>query len=116
MVDNIITLYRIVQHNPPTIDDMRSYHELSVQPFRDDAETRRLMQGISLYNTVQQACNQAASAPRLGGRFIAELRIPSDAPVTIERTGTQRGHHTLWGSPDGILGYVSRVFPIEVST
>jgi hypothetical protein len=71
------------------------------------------MRGISLYNTIQQARNLAARTPNLGGGFIAEFRIPDDAPVTIERTGIQRGHHTLWGSPDVLLGYVSRVFPIE---
>lgn len=96
MADSIILLYRIVEHNPPTQDDMRSYHEL----------------GIPLYSTLQQARKLGAGPPWYGAGFIAELRIPDEAPVTIERTGRQHEHHTLWGSPDVILGYTVRVVPI----
>jgi len=90
---------------------MLSYLELGIAPDTDDPEIRRLSAGISLYNTPQQARNQMRRLPPARRGFIAELRIPPDAPVTIERTGSQRGHHTLWGSADGILGYVARLIP-----
>lgn len=92
---------------------MRSYHELGIPLRVRTQETLRESHGISLYNTLQQAHNQAVRLQRPEHRFIAELQIPDDALVTIERTG-RRGHHTLWGSPDVILGYVTRVAPIRV--
>lgn len=112
MAENVIILYRIVEHNPPTREDMLSYQALGI-PLRVSApETLRESRGISLYNTLQQARSQAVRLQRPEHRFIAELQIPGDAPVTIERTG-RRGHQTLWGSPDGILGYITRVGPIR---
>lgn len=109
------TLYRIVLHNPPGLEDMLSHRARGIAPRQRDTETLRLMDGISLYNTLQQARNQAAGHPWQGQGFIAELRIPNDAPVQIERTTSSRGHYTLWGNPDDILGYVSRVLPIRDS-
>ncbi len=103
------TLYRIVLTDPPTLYDMLSHEARGRQPHDNDPETLRLLRGISLYNTEQQARNTAARLPWSANAFIAELRIPFDAPVDVERTTTSRGHHTLWGYPDVILGYVSRV-------
>lgn len=112
MVDNVTILYRIVAHNPPTREDLSSYRELGIALTRRDPEALRLASGISLYNTFQQARNQARRLPPERRGFIAEIRIPPDAPVAIERTTpSSRGHHTLWGSPDVILGYVARVIP-----
>lgn len=92
---------------------MLSYQALGIAPETDNAEMLRLSTGISLYNTLQQTRNQIRRMPPERRGFIAELRIPPDAPVTIERTGAQRGHHTLWGSPDDILGYVVKVIPLD---
>lgn len=111
MTDTKTVLYRLVEHDPPTLDDMRSYHELGIPLRVRTAETVRQASGISLYNTEQQARNQAGRLQRPEHRFIAELQIPANAPVTIERTG-RRGHYTLWESPDVILGFVTRVVPI----
>jgi len=107
------TFYRIVRNNPPTREDMLSYQTLGISPDTNDPETLRLVAGISVNNTLQQARRLVAGPPWRGKGFITELRIPDDAPVTIERTGTRRGHHTLWGNPDGILAYINRVLPIR---
>lgn len=108
-----VTLYRIIRSDEPTVDDMRSYVELGIPLRVNTPEARRRASGISLFSTVQQARKVGAGPPWYGAGFIAELRLPDDAPVTIERTGRQPGHHTLWGSPDVILGYVVRVMPIR---
>lgn len=102
------TFYRIVLTDPPSLDDMRSYDARGIKPRRDDPETLRLIRGISVYNTEQQARNTATDFPWLG-RYIAELRIPHDAPVTIERTTSTRGHYTVWGDAHAILGLVAQV-------
>lgn len=94
---------------------MLSYRALGLVPDTDDPETLRLSTGISLFNTLQQARNQMFRLPQARRGFIAELHIPPDSPVVFERTGAQRGHHTLWGSPDDILSYVARVVLPEES-
>lgn len=91
MPAGIRVLYRIVQGNPPTRADMLSYQELGIAPDSDDPEMRRL--------------------PPARRVFIAELHIPPNAPMTLERTGSQPGHHALWGNADDILGYVVRLIP-----
>ena len=104
-------LYRIVANNPPNREDVSSYRELGIAPDTDDPEMHRLSAGISLFNTQQQARNQMRRLPPARRGFIAELHIPPDAPVTIERSGSQRGHHTLWGAADDTLNYVARILP-----
>jgi hypothetical protein len=110
---NVTILYRIVEHDPPTWEDMLSYHDLGIPLRVITPEALRRSRGISLYNTLLQARKLGAGPPWHGSGFIAELRIPDNAPLTIERTGRQRGHYTLWGSPDDILGYITRVVPIR---
>jgi len=61
--DGYRTLYRIVLTDPPTVRDMMSYEALAIEPRPDNSEARRLMTGISLYNTLQQARNHAAGRP-----------------------------------------------------
>lgn len=117
MVDDVTILYRIVQRNPPTQADMLSYQALGIVPDTDDLTVLRLASGISLYNTLQQAHNQMRRLPPGRRGFIAELHIPNDSPLVIERTGKQRGHHTLWGNPDDILKHVARVIsPDDANT
>src|SRR5699024_3392894 len=113
MSDNVTILYRIVQHNPPTREDMFSYQALGIAPVTDDSEVLRLAAGISLFSTLQQARNQIRRLPPARRGFIAELHVPDNALVTVERTGRQRGHHTLWGNPDDILRYVARVIALD---
>lgn len=113
MADDFRILYRIVEHNPPTQDDMRSYQELGIPLRVNTSEASRRASGISLFDTLQRARELAAGPPWRGAGFIVELKIPADAPVMIERTGRQRGHHTLWGAPDAILSYITRVLPVR---
>ena len=113
MTADVTILYRIVQNNPPTRSDMLSYQALGIPLRVTTPEALRRSRGISLYSTLQQARKLAAGPPWYGEGFIAEIHIPDDAPITIERTGRQRGHHTLWGAPDVILGFITRVMPIR---
>lgn len=100
-------------HLPPTQDDMRCYQELGIPLRVNSPEARRRASCISLFDTLPHARTVAAGPPWYGTGFIAELRIPTGAPVTVERTGRHRGHHTPWGAPDVILSYTARVLPIR---
>ena len=102
------TYYRIVQSDPPTLDDFRSYADLSVAYDASTAEARRLAAGISVTVTLAQARARVRSG-RVAGAYVAELVVWPDAPVVAERTGHQRGHHTLWGDPAALLACVASV-------
>ena len=67
--------------------------------------------GISVYDTLERARKLATRRPELG-RFIVTVRIPDDAPVLVERTGSRAGHHTIWGDPGWLLGSVVGVEPV----
>ena len=112
MVDSTLTerntvFYRIVTSDPPTLDDMKSYAALGIPLRRDDAVTRHLAQGISLFDSLDRARVQARRKPWLGNAFIAELVVPTDH-IEVEKTAGP-GHYTAWVDPDAMLGYVTRV-------
>jgi hypothetical protein len=104
--------YRIVISNPPTVRDFYSQKALGIPLARPgDAAILRMYDGVSVYWTEIQARNRARATPRLGG-YIAVLDIPENAPITIQRTGLGRGHHTLWGPPDEMLRCVVNVLVV----
>lgn len=106
--------FRLVKMGVAVRDDLLSYVELGLPLLDDSAETRRLAEGISVNATLTQARNRARAIPSLRDlHFVAELSIPDDAPIKIERTGRTRGHYTLWGDPDVLLGYVTSVLPVD---
>ena len=105
------TLYRIVHHDPPEPADFLSNAALGKVLRRPTPETERWWRGISTSATEQQARVRAQQAPRLGG-YIARLEIPSTASVTIEQTGRDKGHHTVWGDPALLCGFVVAVVPV----
>jgi hypothetical protein len=90
--------YRIVRSNPSTLDDFMSNRAKGIPMARPDPEVELLWDGISVYATETQARNQAKAKPWLGA-YIAELAVSDEDPITFRRTGTGRGHHTLWGEP-----------------
>lgn len=96
---HVRTFYRLVESNPPSARDFTSKAALGVPPPRDDAGTRRLWSGISMYSTAAQAKRTARRRPRLGG-FVATVTMPTDGSMIWERTLSTDGHHTVWGEPD----------------
>lgn len=103
--------WRIVRTNPPTRQDFLSHVDLG-RPLRQlDDESQRQAEGISVFATEAQARRKARRVPALG-RWLAELRITADAPVTAERTRGGAGHHTLWGDPDTLFDCVKQVVDV----
>lgn len=105
------TFYRIVLTDPPTLADFTSYLAQGKIPLAGDPETLELMSGISVWNTATQARNKALDYPGLG-QYIATLRIPEGGRITYRRTGSNRGHHTLWGEPQDLLACIVTVVPM----
>ena len=102
-----IVLYRIVKSDPPTLTDFTPNADRGRSQRNLTPEEMRLLTGLSLYATRPQARRTARTYPNLG-RFIAEVTIPDDAPVRLERTRGP-GHHTVWGAPGYLLSCVTQV-------
>lgn len=102
------TFFRIVTSNPPTREDFLSHRALG-RPLTDPARVRQ-WEGVSVYGTAHQARKKARQYPTLG-QYIAELRVPGDAPIEAERTGSSN-HHTLWGTPEALLACVVGTNPV----
>ena len=103
--------YRLVRSNPSTLDDYMSNKAKGIPMARPDPEVSLLWDGISVYATETQARNQAKAKPWLGS-YIAELTVADGDPITFRRTGTSRGHHTLWGAPADLRARESRITDI----
>ena len=71
-----------------------------------------LWDGISVMDTIERAIERARRFP-MHGAFVAELTIAPDVPISWRRTLTTEGHFTLHGTPEALLGCVSRVISIE---
>lgn len=104
------TFYRIVKGDPPTRDDFVSNQAKGRIPRRIlTAEELRRWDGLSVFETEAQARRQARRHPFLG-RFIARLRIVEGGPIHYQRTNPDnRGHHSVWGSPDILLTCVEGI-------
>jgi hypothetical protein len=107
------TFYRLVKSSPAAREDFLSYAELGLISLDDPPEVRRLKQGISVNRTLRQAKNRTSVPSLRDHEYIAELRIPDGAAVTFERTGHQKGHHTLWGDPDDFVSYVVSLVRVD---
>jgi hypothetical protein len=101
------TLYRIIQASEPTMVDFTSLEARGIAPRSDDPEIVRLNRGLSCWATEAQARRTARRFRHLGAH-IADLQIPDDASVRIERTRGP-GHYTVWGFPAELMTYVSLV-------
>src|SRR5688500_13428661 len=102
-----ITLYRVVQTDPPTVRDFLSQQVLGIPLKHETAKVRRLWDGLSVYRTVEQARMRAQQTPRLG-RYIATLVIPlDDDRIVIELDNGRNGHCTVWGSPWLLRSFVA---------
>jgi hypothetical protein len=107
------TFYRIITGPSATRRDFLSNQTLGRVLRRSTPETLRTYDGLSVFETSAQARAAATRFPMLG-THMAELVIPEAAVIRIERTFVkQPGHHTLWGNPDEMLGYVERILTIS---
>ncbi len=86
-----------------------SYDVLGIGLVDPDDESIRLSKGISVFRTEAQARRTARRRRFRGTFFIAEIEIPVEASVQIERTTGTPGHYTLWADADMIQSWVVRV-------
>jgi hypothetical protein len=107
-----VTLYRLVQTDPPTVRDFLSQKVLGIPLKHETAKVLRLWDGLSVYRTMEQARTRASQTPRLG-RYIAELTVPlDDDRIVVELDNGRNGHCTVWGSPWLFRSFVVSVTPV----
>jgi len=100
--------YRIVAHDPPVREDFHSQQALGRRPRHLTERALRLWDGLSVYETEEQASQLAKDSPQLG-RYIAELRVPEGSSVRWELNTGRHGHCTLWAEPEILLGSIIRI-------
>ena len=114
-VISINTVYRITWTDPPALRDFQSNAEKGVELNSTSEEAQRLHDGISVFRTLSQARKIARRrAPWRGRGFIAQIDIPADAAVRIERTTKSAGHYTLWADAESTLSWVTGVEPVTL--
>jgi hypothetical protein len=107
------TFYRLLRSNTPALSDFMSYEALDVPPRRPlTARQRDQWRGVSFYATLAAARLRAQLSPQLGSH-IAEVRIPTDAPVRIEQAGRDPDHYTVWAEPGDLRDWVVSIEPVE---
>lgn len=107
------TFYRLVATDPSTREDFVSYLELGVTPPGASARELHLAQGVSMFETEDQA-RRAAATLKKRYDFIAEVRMPDG--VRVERQGRRAGHHNVYASPDDLLRWVVRVVRVRIDS
>ncbi len=106
------TFYRTVKHILPIREDFLSDKDIG-KTIPRRLEFVRLWEGLSVFETLDQARQKAIAFPAQGA-FIAALAIPNAGRITYERTGRTEGHYTLWGDADDLLKCVTSVQPVHV--
>ena len=109
------TFYRILAGASATRGDFLSHEALGRPLRRATSETRRTYDGVSIFETANQAraVVKRAARYRLLGTHIAAVTIPEDSPIRVRRTFLdQPGHYTVWGDPDDLLRCVTRIEPV----
>jgi hypothetical protein len=112
MTDNSLTLFRVVNHNPPIVSDFYSHEQLG-RPLRDPT-MKDLWTGVSMFSNIAEA--RAIARPgRSQSKWIAEVRISDGIEgVRIKRTGgNHTTHHTVWAMPELLSARVIRMHPIS---
>ena len=79
---------------PLTLTDFTSARMLGKMRPTDDPEALRLAGALSVFRTEAQAQRNARRMPILGA-YLAEVAVPSGAPVHSERTLRTPEQHTL---------------------
>jgi len=106
-------VYRIVLTNPPSAEDFKSYQELGKTAHRTNSDTERMMSGLSVYLSLGYARRMGKRFPWKGNCFVAELELSDDRDFTLEQTGENPKHYTLWCSGDVALASLRRVVSVK---
>ncbi len=106
-------LFRIVNENPPGESDFKTYAERGQLPFRDDPAALRLMNGLSVMDTLEAARRKGKGKPWKSRGYFVELVPPDDSTITIEQTTKDLHHFTVWCDEEIVRDSIVSLVPIE---
>ena len=106
-----LAFFRIVRGSRPTRQDFLSNKDKGLPPRGPEIDDPAEWAGISVFDTRERAERLARRRNFALGAFVAELRIPDDAPVLVRKTFGP-GHYTLWGVPPVFLALVVDTRPV----
>ena len=98
------TFYRAARYNPPDRRDYLSDDEAGSP--RADWEEDRHRHGFSVWKSKADArgiVRLQVRRRRWPKGFVAEIFLPGDGSITVERSGPSKGHHTLYGDADDVV-------------
>jgi hypothetical protein len=84
------------------------------KPLRNERH-RDIRDGLSVYETLEQAENQPNVFKRNPFVGVAILDIPDGVQVRFQRSGDTEGHHRLWAAPEELIVYVREVVQFPTS-
>lgn len=107
------TFYRILPTPTPTELDFTSFHELGRMPSRMlSAEAEELWRGVSVFDRLGNAQAHVGRSAHLGS-YAAVLEVGPEHRMIARRTGSTRGHWTIWGRADEMLACVTGIIDLR---
>lgn len=103
-------MFRIIRKEPAGPPDFVSYRALGKADARRSGVDRDEDDGVSLLAT-KKVARRYAEQFRFG-KVLAELSIPSDAPIDLEPPD-RNGHVNGYGDPEAFTGYVVRYHDVD---
>ncbi len=100
--------FRFVRGEVATVDDFKSQGALGkTMRFTsgDDAQ-RRWNEGVSVYDSVDYACELAAAGGYRIGSYIAKISLPAGHGLDIVQTGRDKHHYTIFADAATLLALV----------
>ncbi|MDB9448331.1 hypothetical protein [Dolichospermum circinale] len=92
------TIYRLVDNNPPTSDDFRSWREQNIDQPCPKNITECQTCGLSVFTSETGVCNARNKIPALRKKQVALGYGNSDLGVMLNTPSRKTGndHHTWW--------------------
>lgn len=88
-------VFRIVNDDPPSEQDLKSYAELGLLP---DANACRRT-AVSVFPSHAQACHRLQMSPRLGRGVASATLVPAHGKMKLT---DDRSGHIAWWAPEGL--------------
>lgn len=101
--------WRVVKTNPPTISNFLSYKRLG-RPFRGNPARIREWDALSVFDDLDVATTFLAHGGSRHGAFLARLTIPDELGWTIEQTGSNWNHYSIFEDAETVF----RLFDGEI--
>ena len=106
-------VYRILRSSPPETSDYLTAKEMGRKIYNPTPELERMATGYSVLISLEAAHKHAQRRPWLGVGYIGIYDLTDNAKFTLEQTGVNLSHYTLWCSAEYLHACLTDVLPIK---